>query len=75
MKLLEDLKLTGRMLGCHQVTAEVLGPEVGCHALFSSILSFFWGKTRGGWGKDVQNEVFFASEFQVRDDFLLRIPE
>eukprot|EP00434_Breviolum_minutum_P005395 symbB.v1.2.004757.t2/scaffold242.1/size254583/4 len=27
VKLLEDLKLTGRMLGCHQVTAEVLGPE------------------------------------------------
>ena len=46
MKLLEDLKLTGRMLGCHQVTAEVLGPEA---VRFSSQCVFFFfggGKTR-----------------------------
>ena len=38
--------------------------------------AFFFGggKTRGGGGKDVQNEVFFDSEFQVRDDFLVKNP-
>lgn len=51
MKLLEDLKLTGRMLGCHQVTAEVLGPEA---VRFSSQCVFFLG------GK---NTVFIHGNF------------
>ena len=51
VKLLEDLKLTGRMLGCHQVTAEVLGPEA---VRFSSHVVVFWEKTR---------DVFIHGEF------------
>ena len=47
MKLLEDLKLTGRMLGCHQVTAEVLGPEAV--RFFRAMCFFFVGHGEFHW--------------------------